>query len=171
MKRRDAGREDPEGVLRDRAPNSDAPVAIIEMESWRKAWRDGVEPLLGEPELEALNAAMLSDDPALIQGATTSPPPLSCVQDWPVESACLLGLCGWRGLGLVTVGEVEEYFARMCYEIDRRLGEPAGCRWFLAYYDETPRQEMIASLLPEVGLALARRRASRGDCAPPVGGE
>ena len=69
--------------------------------------------------------ALTGDDPRLTQGSTTTPPPLMCVQDWPVEAACALGYCGWQGDELETVGEVEEFFARMCFEADQRLGEPA----------------------------------------------
>jgi hypothetical protein len=127
---------------------------------WRKVWRDAVAPLLSTPALEALKAALESDDARLIQGATSEPPPLGCVQDWPVTGACALGYCGWRGDGLQTVGEVEEFFARLCFEIDQRLGEAAGCRWFLNWFDETPRDEMIRELLPEVALALEERRGS-----------
>ncbi len=46
----------------------------------------------------------------------------------------------------------------MCFEIDQRLGEPAGCRWFLNWFDETPRDAMRQDLLGEVNLALATRR-------------
>ena len=128
------------------------------MESWQKVWRDGVAPLLSTPALEALRRALVEDDTRLVQGSTTTPPPLQCVQDWPVEGACALGFCGWQGDGLETVGEVEEFFARMCFEIDQRLGEPAGCRWFLNWFDETPRDAMRQDLLGEVNLALAARR-------------
>lgn len=128
------------------------------MQSWRKVWRDAVAPLLGVPELEALRDALASDDPRLMQGRTADPTPLLYAQDRPVERACALGLCGWLGCGLDTVGLVEEYFARMCHEIDLRLGEPAGCRWFLNWFDETPRVEVLRELLPEVELALAGRR-------------
>lgn len=127
------------------------------MESWRKVWRDGVEPLLTTEGLSALAQALRNDDDRLVQGATTSPPPLMCVQDWPCEAACALGYCGWIGDGLQTVGEVEEFFARMCCEIDHRLGEPAACRWFLNWYDETPRPEMRRELLAEVLRALRGR--------------
>jgi len=132
------------------------------MESWRKVWRDGVEPLVSLEGLQALQRALQTDDARLLQGATTSPPPLQCVQDWPVEGCCAVSWTGWQGDGLETVAEVEEYFARMCYEIDRRLGEPAGCRWFLNWYDETPRQQMRRELLAEVNRALAIRRLD--DC-------
>jgi hypothetical protein len=63
----------------------------------------------------------------------------------------------WQGDGLETVAEVEEAFARACFEMDTRLGEPAGCRFLLNQYDEWPRAEMIANLLPEVERALALR--------------
>jgi hypothetical protein len=128
------------------------------METWRKVWREGVSPLLSTHSLEALQRALANDDPRLLQGATTTPPPLQCVHDWPVEAACVVGYCGWQGEGLESVAEVEEFFARMCFEIDRRLGEPAGCRWFLNWFDETPRADMLRRLLVEVKRALAGRR-------------
>jgi hypothetical protein len=129
------------------------------MESWQKVWRDGVAPLLSTQALEALRRGLVEDDARLLQGSTTTPPPLQCVQDWPVEAACALGYCGWRGEGLETVAEVEEFFARMCFEIDQRLGEPAGCRWFLNWFDETPRDQMRPQLLTEVSRILAQREA------------
>jgi hypothetical protein len=127
------------------------------MESWRKVWRDGLAPHLSTAGLEALRRALLADDGRLVQGATTVPPPLMCVQDWPVEAACVLGFCGWQGDGLETVGEVEEYFARMCFEADKALGEPAACRWFLNWFDECPRTEARQELLAEVNRTLAQR--------------
>jgi hypothetical protein len=128
------------------------------MESWRKVWREGLAPLLSVESLEALRGGLVNDDPRLMQGATTTPPPLQCVQDWPVEGACGLGYCGWQGEGLETVAEVEEFFARMCFEVDQRMGEPAACRWFLNWFDETPRDEMRRLLLTEVNRALTERR-------------
>ena len=46
------------------------------MESWRKVWREGLAPLLSDNSLRALRRALVEDDPRLIQGATTTPPPL-----------------------------------------------------------------------------------------------
>jgi hypothetical protein len=131
------------------------------MESWRRVWREGLAPQLSPRALEALSVALTRDDPRLLQGATTSPPPLQCVQDWPVEAACALGFCGWQGDKLQTVAEVEEFFARACFEADQRLGEPAGCRWFLNWFDETPRAEMRRLLLAEVNRDLAQRLATQ----------
>jgi hypothetical protein len=70
---------------------------------------------------------------------------------------CALGFCGWQGDDLESVGQVEEFFARACFEADHRLGEPAACRWFLNWFDDTPRDQMRRELLAEVELALAQR--------------
>jgi hypothetical protein len=127
------------------------------MESWRKVWREGLVPVLSTNGLRALRRALAKDDPRLTQGSTTTPPPLQCVLDWPVEGACVMGYCAWQGDGLETVGEVEEYFAKVCFEADQRLGEPAAVRYFLNWFDDTPRDEMRRELLGEVNLALAER--------------
>lgn len=128
------------------------------MESWRTVWRDGFVPGLSTNALTALRMALETDDPHLVQGATTTPPPLMCVKDYPVEGACALGFCGWQGEGLDSVGETEEYFARCCFEADQRLGEAAACRWFLNWFDETPRNEMRRELMAEVDLAISSRK-------------
>jgi hypothetical protein len=129
------------------------------VESWRLVWRNGFVPVLSTPGLEALKKALETDDPRIVQGATTTPPPLMVVQDWPVEAACALGFCGWQGDNLETVGAVENHFARCCFEADQRLGEPAACRWFLNWFDDTPRDDMRRDLLMEVNLALTERQA------------
>jgi hypothetical protein len=127
------------------------------MEAWRKVWREGFAPQLSLGGLMALAKALKEDAPDLLQGATTSPPPLACVQDRPVEAACPIGYCGWKGDDKQTVREVEEFFARACFEADNRLGKHAACRWFLNWFDDTPRQEMQRELLPEVELAILQR--------------
>lgn len=127
------------------------------MESWRKGWREGFAPILSTAGLEAVLKALESDDMRLVQGATTTPPPLMCVQDWPVEAACILGFCGWQGDGLTTVGEVELHFANVCFLADQRLGSPAECRWFLNFWDDTPRDELRREMIGEVKLALNTR--------------
>ncbi len=127
------------------------------MKSWREVWRDGLAPVLSTVGLEALQSGLKGDDERIMQGATTRPPPVQCVADWPVEAACVIGYSGWRGDGLETVAEVEDYFKRTCFEIDRRLNEPGACRWFLNWYDETPRDEMRRLLAAEVDRALAER--------------
>jgi hypothetical protein len=62
------------------------------------------------------------------------------------------------GEHLNTVAEVEAFFAKMCFEIDQRLGERAAVRWFLNFWDETPRQEMLLNLSAEINLEQLRRR-------------
>jgi hypothetical protein len=127
------------------------------METWRKVWREGVSPQLSTGGLRALQQALREDDDRLLQGATTSPPPLHCVRDWAIEAACVIGYCGWHGEGLGTVAEVEDYFARVCFEVDNALGEPAACRWFLNWFDDAPRREVRAQLLSEVMRTLIER--------------
>jgi len=131
------------------------------LETWQRVWREGYAPGLSDNALAALKQALLEDDPALMQGATTTPPPLQCVQDWPVEAACAVGFCGWQGESLETVAEVEEYFCRMNYEADQRMGEAAACRWFLNWFDETPRPDMLELLLDEVVYEQARRATAQ----------
>lgn len=126
----------------------------MSIESWRRVWRDGFAKVLPVDGLKALAEALRKDDPRLTQGCTTTPPPLMCVQDWPAEGACALGFCGWQGQGLTTVGEVEEFFAKACFDADQLIGEPAACRWFLNWFDDTPRDEMRGELLAEIELAM-----------------
>lgn len=133
------------------------------MESWRKVFRDGFAPLVSDAGLDALLQGLRIDAPQLIQGATTTPPPLACVQDWEPEGACLVGYCGWQGDGLTTVGEVEEYFACMCYEIDKRVGEAAGCRHLLNWWDDTPRDEARRELIAECEREVHRRWQQQGE--------
>lgn len=127
-------------------------------DAWLNTWRNGAAPCLSTKGLEALRRALVEDDPRLLQGATTSPPPLTSVQDWPVEGACAISYCGWQGDGLETVAEVEEFFSRMCAAIGVTLGELSACRWFLNWFDNTDRIEMRALLLPEVERELQRRQ-------------
>jgi hypothetical protein len=127
------------------------------VESWRIVWRKAA-PLISTAGLEALAKALHDDDPRLIQGATTEPPPLYRVRGWPPEASCVFGFCGWQGDGAKDVAGVEEYFARLCFQTDEACGNPADCRWFINWADETSRAEMRASLLPEVTRELSRRR-------------
>jgi hypothetical protein len=127
---------------------------------WKKCWRHGYVPQLSTHSLEVLRDALMKDDPRLIQGATTLPPPLQSVHDRPVEKACAVSFAGWQGEDLTTVAEVEEFFARSAFECDQRLGEPAGCRWFLNMWDETTRADMFRLLLKEVNYNLVQRQAA-----------
>lgn len=127
------------------------------MHTWQEVWRNGLAPSLSMNGLTSLRVALIADDQRLTQQATTVPPPLMCVQDWPVEAACAIGYCGWQGEQLQTVGDVGDFFARCCYEADRLLGEPAACRLFINWFDETPRGEMRCELLAEVERTINER--------------
>jgi hypothetical protein len=127
-------------------------------EIWKLIWVKAIAPLLDDRQIDLLAEAIERDDPRLLQGATTTPPPLACVQDWPADKCCALSFTGMAA-GLKTVGEIEEYFARMCFEIDQRWGEPAACRYFLNWYDETPREIALPRLARACRETLAQRQA------------
>lgn len=142
------------------------------MDNWRRTWREGLAPQLSTRVLRALREGLLADDEQLLQGATTTPSSLPCVGHWPVEGACALGYYGWKGEGLGTVAAVEEFFARVCFKADQVLHEPAACRWFLNWFDDTPRDAMRTLLLAEVERTLARRPAAeKGGFLGEVGGD
>ena len=131
------------------------------METWRTVWRNGFSKVLPKRSLEALRDALRGDDSRLTQGSTCTPPPLNCVRDWPVEAGCAIGFCGAieaGGFGEATVGEVEELFAKACFDCDQILGEPAECRHFLNFFDDTPRTAMRRELLVEVEITIASRQ-------------
>ncbi len=137
------------------------------MELWKHAFRVGFAPHLSTESLEALATALRDDDSRLMTGGTTSPPPLACVQDWNVERACPIAYCGvvdFGGFGEAIIADVEEFFAKACFEAERSMGEPNGARHLLCWVDETPRDEMRSALLAEVNTVLAER----ADAAPVV---
>jgi hypothetical protein len=128
-----------------------------ELQAWQRCWRDGISPQLSVRALEALQQGLLRDDKRIIQGATSSPPPLQCVADWKPEAADAIGYALWIGDGYGTVGELEEQFALVCMKASETLGDPTGCRWFLNWWDGAERQTARQQLLVEVDLALIGR--------------
>ena len=125
--------------------------------AWKRVWRLGIVPQLSMHGLEALRRALLTDDKRLLQGATCSPPPLHCVSDWLVEGADAISFTLWQGDGYGTVGQLEERFASVCCRASNDLGEPAAIRYFLNWWDESPREKARQQLLIECDLALIGR--------------
>lgn len=122
--------------------------------SWQKVWRGGFGPSLPILGLRALRDALADDDRVIVQGATTQPPPLLCISDWKIECADGIGYAMWKGLNLETVGEVADAFGDACGRADDLMGEPAACRWFLNWFDDTPREEMRRLLVAEIEATL-----------------
>jgi hypothetical protein len=133
--------------------------SVLHVEAWRKEWLQGIVPQLTRAGLRGLLKALEQDSPRLITGATTSPPPLQCMANEPVEACCPLcwALLDGGQLYAISVGMLEERFAQACWDADQRLGEPTAMRYFLNWVDETPRREMRRELLAEVKLALTQR--------------
>jgi hypothetical protein len=131
---------------------------------WQWAWREGVAPQLSTAGLEALQKALESDDPALIQGQNLLPPPLQGRESDQVIAACAIGFAAWKGdcPACAPLGEIGCRFAKVCYEADQRLREPGAVHYFLIQYDSWTREEMRRNLLLEVGVALAGREREPG---------
>jgi hypothetical protein len=130
---------------------------------WRRVFRRGFAPALGLRRLKVLADGLRANDPRLIQGMTCNPSGTGQPESGlPPEGACAVGYACWQAFGLLTTGEIENEFARRCLECDSLLGELVGCRWFLNWFDETPRELAIAELLPEVEAAIVELEASDG---------
>jgi hypothetical protein len=126
-------------------------------ESARNVWRRGIAPALSLKALQLLGNALEDDDPRLHQGLMSIPPPIDCLLSYPVERADALGLAGWLGEGLRTVGEVEAFVVGLYTKVDELMGEQGAYRCFLEWHDDTLREEMRSELLAEVRRSLAER--------------
>lgn len=128
------------------------------IERAREVLRAGLLPQWDAAIVAATLEAIEKDDPRLVQGSTCTPPPLMCVQDWPVEAVDILGIGALVSGQVRNVAEAEEVFARSCFEIDKRMGEAAACRWLLNWWDSAPRPEVLAMMREE----LIRWRGQEG---------
>jgi hypothetical protein len=124
---------------------------------WQNVFRVGLAPQLTEDDLLALAGGLEADDRRLAQGCTSDPPPMKGLWDFPVHTCCPISFVGLVARGLATVGQVDEWFAQVCFRIDELFGEKAASRWLLNYLDDTPRERMREELLAEVRAELARR--------------
>lgn len=125
---------------------------------WQRVWRLGLDPALSDRALKALRRGLMVDDPRLVQMHTTLPPALGGAGQHAVQACCALSYAGWQGEGLQTVDDVNTFFAKTCLAADDQLGEPATTRYFLNWFDKTPRYQMRRLLLAEVEQSLQTRR-------------
>ena len=131
-------------------------------DSARKVWREGLAPLMPAAGLCALARALRDDDPALLQGATCLPPPIDSMASYPVEAACAITYCGWKGCNKDSVSEAEEFFYKSCCDCDKTLGELAAYCHFINWFDECERGEMRSELLPLVEAEIESRLEEAG---------
>lgn len=129
-------------------------------EEWKRVWRNGFAPLFPEEALEALKVGLAENDPKLIQGQTTFPLPTPQYSGWVCEGADAVAYGYWRSGLLGTVGDIEDRFAALCFEVDQRLGGMNECRHFLNWWDDVPRQEGVMALLSEVKFNLSKRKVA-----------
>lgn len=121
--------------------------------SWMIVFRYGILPSLSTNALRFLQHCLATNDKRLIQKETTQPQK----PDEPCSHACLLALPVWLKHPAPTVAEAEDYFHWLCCETDNKIGEPASTRYFLNWFDDTPREEMRAKLLPIVNETINDR--------------
>jgi len=134
-------------------------------ELWRSVLQDGLLPVMTSDQIRCVLACLLHNDGRLIQGATTSPPPLKAVASDPVERACLVGMAVWQLQDGFTVGETDKGYVRLLGQTDRLYekhhSNHQASRWFLSWFDDTSRDEMRAELIPELKAELERRHEHR----------
>lgn len=128
------------------------------IEPWRRVWRDGLGPQFSPTSLVILRGGLLQDDPRLLQRATAHPEPSPLFSADAIEGCCALGFGAWQSGALQRIGDLATFFNHLCSTADDRLGELAGCRYFLDWYDQTPRPVMRHELLGEVNRLLNDRR-------------
>lgn len=133
---------------------------LIGIEPWRRAWRDGFQSQFSDRQLRLLLKALKLDDPELVQGETISPPPLQCVEDWPVERACIVAYVGWKGDDCELVWQAEDFFGRAVSQAEQQLGGPLSANQFLNWFDDSPRCVVWQLLIEEIERELARRAAA-----------
>jgi hypothetical protein len=133
------------------------------MQSWQRAFRAGLAPLLTLKGLIVLAAALETDDVRLDQGCTTVP---QAGEEWfesfPVQQCCALALAILEGEGLETVTDVHGRFLEICDQASQRLGDPGAVAAFIRWHDDTPRHDMRRLLLIEVEAAIVGRRLPPG---------
>jgi len=129
------------------------------MRDWKQTWREGIAPLLTDRHLEVLRDGLARDDPALIQGKTTSPSAFNPDNvERPANGACVLGFCGWKGDGLETVKQISAFFNDLCHRVDKQMDCSGYHSRFIRWFDDGKREVMRVELLAEVELELTRRQ-------------
>lgn len=128
---------------------------------WQVAFRQGVAPQLSTAALERLADGLLGDDPALVQGWTTEPPPVEHCLDEYATGGCLLcyGLMADFD-GPPLVADLAGRFGDVCRRCDEALGLPGAVGYLLRAWDDLPRAEARALFRAEVERTLLERAAS-----------
>lgn len=131
------------------------------MEAWRYCLQHGLLPLLEADTIGAMLAALQGGQVA--PGDTCIPEPLQANADLPVTECCIMalpGLLAHGGFGQATVGQVETAFARLCGQVDARLGQPAATRYLINWFDETPPAVSLPLVAEELRIEIQRRTAN-----------
>ena len=151
----DAAANDPEAYERAEAA-FEARLNVKPIEPWRRAWR-GFASQFQPGALLALAEALRADSVELIQGSTMAPPFLHSQAGETPCAVCPVGFLA-RTERADTSGEIEAQFAEACYRASRYLGDEVHAeRRFLNWWDDNPREVVVAALLGEIEVELAAR--------------
>ena len=120
---------------------------------WRHAFR-AIAPDLPTEGLQALVEEIRTHGDRLCQQSVTQPKsPYHGFEDDTPEKACVIGFCGWQGLGLHTVGQVHAYYIAFGQTSHKEIVD------FVDWWDSLPSQALGEQLLlAEVERELHRRK-------------
>ena len=126
---------------------------------WQTVWRKGIAPQLDRHGIEELRIALIIDDSRLIQGTTTCPNIMDHNPGRACEAGCGIAFPIWQADTEQDIHDISEKFSLVCDKCDADLlnatGDEVACRFFINWFDDTPRQIMRKLLLDEVELWLA----------------
>jgi len=131
----------------------------------RIVFEEGFAPQFSTETLILFQYALEENSDKIVQGSTTVPFPMLCLHDWPISGADAIGSLVWQQqydwAEGITVGDVEEGFARACFECDKAMNEPAACRYFINWFDEGNRGEVFAELSKWIDDIITERRKAK----------
>ena len=120
-------------------------------------WQEGIQPSISSTALRSLLEALERDDERLLQGASTSPPPLYPCDSWPCEASCPVCWLLWEGSQEMSVKEVCEFLGNIASHCEDALQEVGAIRHFMNWWDENPRELVRAKLSAWIAADLAAR--------------
>ena len=124
----------------------------------RLALVGGLFPNLTDTMLCELYRAVKHNDHRLVQGITVYPRPMVDTSNARCQCACLIAYPSWKGLNLQSVCDVENAFVEQCDAIRITTGDEYAVANLLAWYDDTPMDDVLTTLLTEVSLEMFRRK-------------
>lgn len=120
----------------------------LEITAWQRAFRDGIAPNLSDNELACLAEGIRNKDERIVNGCGIVPEPSPMNSAKTPTHADPVNYAIWVGnKDVQTVGDLEERSARVMFEADQILGQPAAVRYLLNWIDDNPLETTMPQLL------------------------